>query len=89
MQEAAEARLGELLVVDSDGLQLVDNLVVARAKYSQGRLDTLGGRHGKQRLSHTSAESGEDCPRASELSVGIGQEALVLIERDEAYRQII
>lgn len=51
----------------------------------QRRLDALKGRHGERGLCDAGAEAGDDGLGAGELAVGVGEEVLVLVERDEAW----
>src|SRR4051794_17527183 len=50
----------------------------------QSRLDALGWCDGQERLGHAGAEAGEDCAGTRHLAVGVGEEALVLVEGDES-----
>ena len=53
------------------------------ARNIQHGLDALRRRHGEKRLGHTGTEAGNDGPWAGKLAVGIHEELLVLIKRDE------
>lgn len=54
--------------------------------YAQLCLDTLRRRHRQQTLRHAGRESCESCARPGDFTLGISEEALVLVEGDESCR---